>query len=274
MNSSVIRTPALALVCGLGLLAGAGPARLHAQQSSDDWCREERGNRDRANVCEVREFTVAATAGTLAVAGTNGGISVQGESRGDVHIQAKVTATAETQQRAKALADSVQLTPTLDRVEARGPRTENREGWSVSYRLSVPRALNISLRTTNGGIVVRDVESKVEFHTTNGGVKLSGLSGDVQGQTTNGGVDIDLEGTAWIGEGLDVQTTNGGVKIAVPDNYSARLEASTNNGGVHSDFGGMSRDRDRDRDINVQLGGGGAPIKVRTSNGGVRITKK
>ena len=64
------------------------------------------------------------------------------------------------------------------------------------------------------------------------------------------------------------------MKIAVPDNYSARLEVSTNNGGVHSDFGGMSRDRDRDRDISVQLGGGGAPIKVKTSNGGVKITKK
>ena len=218
MNRLEIRTRALALVCISAILGGAGAARVQAQQSGDDWCREERGNRDRANVCEVREFTVAATAGTLAVAGTNGGISVQGESRGDVHIWAKVTATAETPQRAKAIADSVQLTPTLDRVEAQGPRSENREGWSVSYRLSVPRALNVSLRTTNGGIVVRDVESKVEFRTTNGGVKLSGLSGDVQGQTTNGGVDIDLDGTAWIGEGLDVQTTNGGVKVSVPDN--------------------------------------------------------
>src|SRR6478736_401718 len=98
MNRFVIRTPALALVCASGILAGAGPARLHAQQPTDDWCREERGNRDRANVCEVRQFTVAATAGTLAVAGTNGGISVEGESRGDVHIFSKVTATTETQQ--------------------------------------------------------------------------------------------------------------------------------------------------------------------------------
>jgi len=28
------------------------------------------------------------------------------------------------------------------------------------------------------------------------------------------------------------------------------------------------------RDVNLQLGSGGAPIKVRTSNGGVRVTKK
>ena len=273
MNGSFIRTPALALACAGAILAGSSGVRVRAQQPGDDWCREERGGRDRASFCEVREFTVAATAGTLGVSGTNGGISVQGESRGDVHILAKITATAETEQQARAIAGAVQLKPTLDRVQAEGPRTQNREGWSVSYRISVPRALNLSLDTTNGGIVVRDVESKIDFRTTNGGVKLSGLSGDVHGQTTNGGVDIDLDGTAWIGDGLEVQTTNGGVKIAVPDNYSARLEASTNNGGVHSDFGGMTRDRS-DRDINVQLGGGGAPIKIRTSNGGVRVTKK
>ena len=43
-------------------------------------------------------------------------------------------------------------------------------------------------------------------------------------------MDIDLDGTAWIGEGLDIETSNGGVKLALPENYSARLEARTENG--------------------------------------------
>ena len=114
---------------------------------------------------------MAATAGTLEVAGTNGGISVEGESRGDVRVRAKVVAPAENQQRAKMIADAVRLTPTIDRIEADGPHNlQNREGWSVSYRISVPRALNLSLRTSNGGITVREVEAKVTFRTSNGGV--------------------------------------------------------------------------------------------------------
>jgi DUF4097 and DUF4098 domain-containing protein YvlB len=274
MNRFVIRTPALALACATVLLAGPGPARLNAQQNNDDWCAQDRWGRDRAGVCQVREFTVAATSGTLEVSGTNGGITVEGESRGDVRILAKVVATAETEQRAKAIADAVELRPTLEQVQADGPRNlQNHEGWSVSYRISVPRALNLSLRTSNGGITVREVESQVSFRTSNGGVKLIGVSGDVRGQTSNGGVDIELDGTAWIGEGLDIETSNGGVKIAVPENYSARLEARTENGGVNSDYPGIVQDR-RGRDINVQLGSGGAPIKIRTSNGGVRVTRK
>src|SRR5215207_691611 len=197
MNRFVIRKPMLAAACAVVLLVPAGSTRVMAQQGNDDWCSQDRWGRDRAGVCEIREFTVAATGGTLEVSGTNGGISVEGESRGDVRILAKVVATAETQQRAKMIADAVQLAPTLDRVQADGPRNlQNREGWSVSYRISVPRALNLSLRTSNGGITVREVESKVTFRTSNGGVKLIGLSGDVRGQTSNGGVDIDLEGTA------------------------------------------------------------------------------
>jgi DUF4097 and DUF4098 domain-containing protein YvlB len=161
----------------------------------------------------------------------------------------------------------------LDRIDATGPRGMNREGWSVSYRLAVPRALNLSLRTTNGGISVQDVESKLDVVTTNGGVKLLRVDGNVRGRTTNGGVEVELDGPSWLGEGLDVETTNGGVRVLVPEHYSAQLEAHTNNGGVSLNVPGTVTGRS-DRDLVVQLGSGGAPIKLRTSNGGVRINRK
>ena len=266
---------ALRLVLAVVLLPMTAGAAFARQGAGDDWCRDEHWGRDRNGVCEVRQFTVAATAGALSISGTNGGISVTGESRGDVHILAKVVATAESEARAREIASAVRLAPTLDRVEAEGPRgLQNREGWSVSYRVTAPRVLNLSLRTSNGGISIEDMDSKIEFTTTNGGVKLIGLAGDVRGRTTNGGVDIDLDGQSWNGEGLDVETTNGGIRLAVPDNYSARLEAHTDNGGMRVDVPGAVQSSRRDRDISVQLGGGGAPLKVRTSNGGVNVRRK
>ena len=274
MTRSVItqrRVHALALSALLALPMAGGSAAAQQRGDDDDWCRSEQSGDDRGRACVVREFKVPATAGTLSVAGTNGGITVEGEARGDVRILARISANADTDARARELVEAVQLNPTLDQVEASGPQTRNREGWSVSYRLYVPRALNMNLRTTNGGIAIRDIDSKVEFRTTNGGVKLVAVNGDVKGQTTNGGVDIELDGSFWSGEGLDVETTNGGVKLIVPENYSARLEASTNNGGLNIDGVNQSR---RTRDLTTQLGSGGAPIRVRTSNGGVRLTRK
>ena len=108
-------------------------------------------------------------------------------------------------------------------------------------------------------------------------MKLSGLAGTVKGRTSNGGVDIELDGASWRGEGLDVQTNNGGVKLSIPEQYSAHLETSTVNGGMSSDIPvtvqGQITER-RPRDISVDLGAGGAPIRVRTHNGGVKVSKK
>ena len=245
------------------------------QMGGDDWCLSERNNnRDRESVCEVRQFTVVA-AGTMTVnAEPNGGIQVDGGPRGDILVQAKVVAQAETQARAKQIADSVKVTATPSDVSADGPTgLGRREGWSVSYRLAVPTVSMLSLKTTNGGISIRDVDGEVEFRTVNGGVKLANMAGNVRGRTSNGGVDVDLEGPGWKGEGLDVETSNGGVHLRIPEQYSAHLETGTVNGGLNVDFPLTVQGR-VDRQLSANLGSGGAPIRVRTHNGGVKISKK
>jgi len=257
------------------VLSGFGRTPAAPQRfDSDDWCREQNWGNDRAGVCEVRELTFA-SAGSLTVdASPNGGIKVEGAQRYDIQMRARVVATAMTEDRARQIASAVRIQPNGDRLEADGPRgLGQREGWHVSYELSVPTQMNLSLKSTNGGLGIRDVEGHIEFVTTNGGVKLANIAGDVRGRTTNGGVDIELDGATWRGEGLDVQTSNGGVKLSIPDDYSAHLQVGTTNGGMHSDFPMNVKGR-LDRDIDATLGGGGAPIRVRTSNGGVRITKK
>jgi Toastrack DUF4097 len=267
---------ALSLTLLLALCAATLPATAQQRSASgDDWCRSERdGNNDRESYCEVRQYTVVA-AGTMNVnAEPNGGIQVEGSSRGDIQVLAKVVAQAETQARAKQIADAVAVSATPGDVSANGPSgLGRREGWSVSYRLSVPSVSMLSLKTTNGGISIRDVDGQIEFKTVNGGVKLTNLAGDVKGRTSNGGVDVDLDGPGWKGEGLDVETSNGGVHLRIPEHYSAHLETGTVNGGFNIDFPVTVQGR-VDRQLSADIGGGGAPIRVRTHNGGVKVSKK
>jgi hypothetical protein len=265
-----------AIVIGWGVASSAGSAIPAQRMTTDeDWCRDENWGRDREGVCEVREFTVAAQGAPISVdASPNGGIKVDGESRSDVHVRAKVTATAASEARARDIANAVRINQAADRIEADGPdRLERREGWSVSYRLAVPQQSALSLRTTNGGISISAVDGRIEFRTTNGGVTLKSLAGDVRGRTTNGGIKVELDGATWRGEGLDVETNNGGVNVAIPDHYSARLETGTVNGRLNLDFPVTVQGR-IDREITADLGGGGPTIRVKTSNGGVRITRK
>jgi len=245
------------------------------QRSQGDWCSDSNNGDDRARHNEVRNFTVPASGAKINVdASPNGGIKVEGQGRTDVEVHACVSATADSAEQAKALAQRVEVVATAERVSATGPQNlPRRESWSVSYRLVVPNRTSLSLRTTNGGIGLTDVDGEIDFRTVNGGVSLARVAGNVRGRTSNGGVNVDLEGSTWSGEGLEVETENGGVSMAIPANYSARLETGTVNGRMNIDFPVTVQGRIA-KNIETQLGSGGPLIKVRTSNGGVNIRQK
>ena len=241
---------------------------------SDSW-----SNGDRVSHKDLRELTVAST-GTVSVdAGPNGGISVKGEDRGDVAIRACIQASGATEDEARALAASVRIN-TSGEIKADTPAGE--KNWSVSYQILVPRSTNTKLKAHNGGISLSGVDGNAEFETQNGGVNVSNVAGFVKGRTANGGVNVSLAGTSWKGSGLDVETKNGGVNLTIPENYAANVETGTVNGGFKSDIPSLSvttenlkgpEGRSRASRVSTSLNGGGAPIRVITTNGGIKINK-
>jgi hypothetical protein len=244
--------------------------------SSTDPCDSSRnsGSDNYEQFCEVRDQTMGA--GPLTVdAGMNGGIQVEGWDRNEIRVQSIVRANAQSQARAKELASAVQIQVGGGRVSASGPDSDRREWWSVSYRISVPRKNDLDLTAHNGGITINGVAGNLRFDTDNGGVKLSDLAGNVRGSTTNGGLTVALNGRGWDGDGIDVTTTNGGVTLAIPEGYNAQLEARTSNGGFRTDYPlTITGELNMRRGINTTLGSGGAPVRVRTTNGGVKIDRR
>ena len=265
MNFRVVFTVALSITLSAVTLAA---------QSIDDVCRDRGWDDDRYRFCEVREYTLPA--GPLTVdAGTNGGIRVEGTDRSDIHIRAIVTASARQEDDARRLGSEVQVQAGSGRVVSSGPRTQGRESWSVSYRISVPRQTDLDLQATNGGITIATVTGTIRFETTNGGVRLSDLGGDVRGETRNGGLNVTLGGDRWNGAGLDVQTSNGGVTLSIPDGYNADLTTRTVNGGFRSDLPmTIQGELSPRRGLSTTLGTGGPPVSVRTTNGGVRVQRR
>jgi hypothetical protein len=278
-----MRTLLAAVLCGALAAPGlAQAAQLRAVQDAD-WCNDEYSDNQRERTCTVYEGTWA-PAGPIAVdARPNGGIQVQGWNRNEVRLRAKVVTMADDEAEAQRLASEVQI-QTDGTIRAQGPaRAEGRHrSWWVSYRLDVPENATLSLESTNGGIHLQNLSGDLSFTTTNGGLHLKDLGGKVNGRTTNGGVHVALTGSQWQGEGLDVTTTNGGVHISVPNGYNAHLEVGTTNGRVHANVPGVhvadeedsrGRRRHRARTISTELGRGGAPIRVRTTNGGVHLNQ-
>ncbi len=117
---------------------------------------------------------------------------------------------------------------TTGTIHAEGPRTWglSHGGWSVNYRLHVPRHVAAELHTHNGGIELTNVDGVINADTTNGGLILDDLGGDVHATTVNGGLQVKLDGTQWKGAGLFAKSTNGGISVKAPENYSAHLIAA------------------------------------------------
>lgn len=259
----------IALTLGFTGLPAFAQSEERAMSCEGGW-----GDRDgRRTHCEIKEQTIPAS-GAVSVDGRrNGGVSVKGWERGEILVRAKIQASAPSEDEARAIASEVNLHTSGAQIYADGPETRGNRWWSVSYEVFVPRRSDLTLKAHNGGIGIRDVSGRIEFETVNGGVTLRDLSGSVKGKTVNGGLSVALAGSRWEGEGVNVQTTNGGVSLVVPENYSARLEASTVNGGMNFDFPVTVQGK-IEKDVSVDLGGGGALVRAVTTNGGISVKRK
>lgn len=263
----------LAILGLLPLAAAALSAQNTRAQRFLDNC-DRGGSRDNERSCDVRELTLPVTAALNVDGRQNGGITVHGWDRAEIHVTAMIQAQSESQADAQTIAKGVTISTSGGQVRAAGPDDlDRRSSWSVSYDVYVPRRTNLTLNGSNGGLSVDGVQSKMELETVNGGINLTDVDGDIRGTTVNGGITVDLSGDGWRGGGLELITTNGGVHVNVPTNYSAQLDASTQNGGLDVGFP-IRMQGSIGRRISTQLGAGGAPIRLTTTNGGVSVRRR
>lgn len=259
----------LAATCFSALSAWAQDSKNYEKR---DFCSQNNWSNDRSfSARDLRETTVAASSLLNVDADRNGGVRVIGENRSDVLVRACVQAWANSDNEAQSRVKNIRVETTGGNV--RSVNSAGGDDWSVSYEIHVPQRTNLKLTAYNGGIGISGVDGTLDFQTQNGGVSLSDVAGNVRGRTQNGGVSVKLSGARWNGTGLNVETQNGGVTLEMPQNYAARLETATVNGGFRSDFEISVKMRDWNRGVNIStdLNGGGAPVRVVTTNGGVRI---
>jgi hypothetical protein len=276
-NASLFRYILFAVAVILGLSGSVVFAQDKSEKRSGDFCQNYNySSGDKISHKEVREATMSAGSLVNVDARRNGGIKVSGENRSDVLVRACVQTLGTTEEEARSVARGIRI-ETGSTVRAEGATEET--NWAVSYEIRVPRATNLKLETHNGGIKISGVDGTMEFAALNGGIHLSDIAGNVKGRTTNGGIHITLAGNGWKGAGLDVETTNGGVHLSIPETYAARVETGTVNGGFKSDIPALSVEKPSERNgwsrrarVTADLNGGGAPIRLITTNGGVKIS--
>jgi DUF4097 and DUF4098 domain-containing protein YvlB len=244
------------------------PASASAEWEDCDGYRRDRDWGGEGRYCEIRELELAALPRLAVDAGRNGGIVVEAWDDASIRVEARVSVWNVSEEEARQLAAAIRVGESGGVVSAEG---DTDRSWSVSYRIQAPRLTDLDLEAHNGGISVEGIEGVLRMRTQNGGLSLAALAGDVEASTANGGVHVELAGSSWEGDGLDVETRNGGVKLEIPEEYSAELETGTVNGRIRVDFP-ITVQGSIGKEIRATLGSGGAPVRVRTTNGGVTVS--
>jgi hypothetical protein len=192
-----------------------------------------------------------------------------------IEVIAERRARAGSDEAARELLKKIEIVETVeqDRValETRAPKSWGREGHEVKYTVKVPATVQVSARTTNGGVNVKGLKGHVIASTVNGGVSGEALSGQVEATTTNGGVEISLEALA--PGGVKLEAVNGGVQLSLPRTAKADISARVVNGGLNTGdleielVGEQNRRR-----LEGKMNGGGSRVELATVNGGVHLS--
>lgn len=245
----------------------AGPALAQPFQSELD-CDSPWMRRNGEAHCEIRELTMP-PADLLSVdAGSVGSVRVSGWDRDDISVRAQVIAWARDEAAAREAAEEIVIrTDGGLRAERSGA---NSGSWAVSYEIRAPRGSDIRVEAANGAVTIADIAGELDVGTTNGRIALAGVSNTAAARSTNGAIGVTLADQPFAGESIDIAATNGAVTLRVPEAFAADLDVRTGNGGIRVGFPVGQVERARNR-LDATIGSGGLPVRVRTTNGAVRI---
>lgn len=141
---------------------------------------------------------------------------------------------------------------------------------SVSYELTVPRNLDVSLETVNGPVQVSGVNGRLSLETVNGRIQIVESGGAIDASTVNGSISAELLRVS--PDEMSFGTVNGRVTLALPASIQADLDVRTVNGAIDSQLP-VTMTASSKRHLRGTINGGGPALEVRTTNGGVTIRR-
>lgn len=131
----------------------------------------------------------------------------------------------------------------------------------------------VVLDTHDGSVVLDGVDGDVDLTTGDGSVTVSGKPGALRLKTGDGSITLRADQGTQMKDDWSVSTGDGGVTLYLPSDFAAEVDAHTGDGAIRSDLditGGNSDDHER-RSLRGRLGAGGRTLKIRTSDGSIRL---
>ena len=155
-----------------------------------------------------------------------GGVSVRGWDRPFARLTVCKSAMAMTDQQAKTMLESINVSVRDGEIVAIGPNADQTQTWWAHMILQVPKTASLDVSSANGGIAIRNMTGRVSARATNGGISIASCGGETHLETENGGISIDkMSGS------VNAVTQNGPISLKLRDVAVPNLEAITDEEG-------------------------------------------
>jgi DUF4097 and DUF4098 domain-containing protein YvlB len=135
----------------------------------------------------------------------------------------------------------------------------------------VSGALNLS--SGDGSITVENARGQLQVDTGDGSVNVSGKLAVVRLHSGDGSMVYRAEPGTKMDDDWEVTTGDGSVTLYLPPDFSAELDAHTGDGSVRSDLYGDDRAAVNGGSLRSRIGAGGKVLRIRTSDGSVRLKR-
>lgn len=152
---------------------------------------------------------------------------------------------------------------------------------------------DLDASTSNGAVELKDFAGAALVRTSNGSITADGVRGHLEAATSNGAIEAQILETAperpirvestngsihlTLGQlrnnDVIASTSNGLIAVRLPANVNARLDASTSNARISCEFELTARTGDSKSRLEGVIGSGGPLLKLRTSNGSIRLSR-
>lgn len=131
---------------------------------------------------------------------------------------------------------------------------------------------DVTVDTGDGSVTLQDVDGALDATTGDGGVSVSGRLGSVRVRTGDGSVTVRAEPGSAMSDDWNISTGDGGIVVYLPSEFGAEIDAHTGDGRVTSDHDVTMTAGKVDRGtLRGRLGAGGHAIKIRSSDGSIRL---
>lgn len=155
----------------------------------------------------------------------------------------------------------------------------------INISIYVPKQrTDLKLQLVKGDLTVEDLGGWIEATLREGSMETRAISGYFSGTTDAGNLEADMLGKRWDGYGFTAVTQRGTVLVRLPEEYSAALQLETRDGALSVVYPEQLVDGEsvplvavtnkNAHSLSATVGAGGAPVKLLTMKGNVRLEGK